>query len=261
MQHVDVKVHDCVATIMMDRPRKRNALNPMLIEELMLAFSDVHQEKRVRGVILTGGGQHFCSGMDLSTFSEIAALPAADAMIQWLEHWRRLTELYEIMLRFPKPIVAAIDGAAIGSGLGLAMASDFIIASQSAVLAADAVRRGLVGGATAALVNFRLGGAIAARMLLAGENFNAEQLHRVGGCYSVVSSDQIWVVARELVRKCAAGSPEAIAATKRVLNEGIGEQLLTQLSAGAAGSATVCSTESATEGVRAFLEKREPVWP
>jgi enoyl-CoA hydratase/carnithine racemase len=261
MQHVDVKVHDCVATILMDRPLKRNSLSPLLVEDLIQAFSDVHQEKRVRGVVLTGAGEHFCSGADLDTFREISELPAAEAMQQWFEHWNRLTELFETLLRFPKPIIAAVDGAAIGTGLGLVMACDLVVVSTKSMFLAETVRRGLVDGAAAALVNFRLGGAVTARMFVAGETLTANEIHRLGGCSEPVTPELLWVAASNLARKCAEGSPEAIQATKRAINEGIGEQLLTQLSAGAAGSATLCTTESASEGVRAFLEKRPPKWP
>ncbi len=261
MQLVNVKVHDDVATIVLDRAGKRNSLSPGLIEDLLLAFSDVHQEKRVRGVVLMGAGDHFCSGADLETFAQITDLPAAESLGQWFEHWRRSTELLESMLRFPKPIIAAVDGCAIGAGLGLAMACDLIVASDQAQFMAHAVRRGLVGGATIALVNFRLGAAVASRMSLTGASVGASELHRLGGCEVPVTSDQLWVTATQLARQCALGSSEAIQATKRVLNEGIGEQLLTQLAAGAASSATACTTDAATEGIRAFLNKRDPLWP
>ncbi len=261
MEQVNVKVHDGVATIVMDRPQKKNSLSPSLIEDLMLAFSDVHQEKRARGVVLMGAGTDFCSGVDLETFGAIAELPPSEALTQWFEHWRRLTDLLEAMLRFPKPIVAAVDGIAMGAGLGLVLASDLVVASQDAKFSADAIRRGLVGGSTIALLHFRLGGAIASRMSLLGDALTAQEYHRSGGCGEPVTSDQLWVAATDLVRRCARGSAEAIQATKRVLNEGIGEQLLTQLAAGAAGSATVCTTEAATEGIRAFIEKRDPKWP
>jgi enoyl-CoA hydratase/carnithine racemase len=261
VQYVDVKVHGNIATILMDRPAVRNALNPQLLEDLSTAFSDVHQEKRVRAVVLSGNGEHFCSGMDLNVLSEITKLPEADALPQWLVAWRHLTELLEQMLRFPKPIVAAVDGAAAGAGLGLALASDLIVASTRANFAAVAVRRGLVGGATAALLSFRFGGAIAARMLLTGQAIESDEAYRLGMCVSRVRPELIWVAATELATQCAQAPREAVQATKRLLNEGIGETLLMQLSAGAADSATACTTESASEGIQSFLQRREPKWP
>lgn len=262
MQHVEVKVHDNVATLLMDRASVHNSLHPTMIEDLKRAFSDVHQEKRVRAVVLSARGDHFCAGADLRVFGEIASLPENEAMVQWYSAWNHLTELFEQMLRFPKPIVAAVDGAAVGAGLGLALASDLIVPSVRAHFGANAVRRGLVGGATAALLSFRLGGSIAARMLLTGENIDAGEAYRVGLCASPpVPPDQIWVVAKDWATKCTHGPAEATQATKRMLNESIGEQLMTQLAAGAADSATSCTTEAAAEGIRSFVDGRTPKWP
>lgn len=261
MQYVDVKVHENVGTILMDRPAVCNSLHPGLIEDLQTAFSDLHQEKRVRAVILAGSGDHFCSGTDLSVFSEIANLPDNEALSQWFTAWQHLTELFEQMLRFPKPVIAAVDGAAVGAGFGLALACDIIVPSTRAVFSAAAIRRGLVGGATAALLQFRVGGSIAARMLLTGDSIDATGAHRIGLCDQAVAPEQVWVSAKEVAQSCSHGPGEATQATKRLLNESIGETLITQLAAGAASGATACTTEAAGEGIRAFLEKRPPQWP
>lgn len=260
MQYVDVKLHGNIATILMDRREVRNSLNPQLLEDLSTAFSDVHQEKRVEAVVLAGAGDHFCAGLDLGVLSAISELPPGDALPQWYAAWQRLTQLFEQMLRFPKPIVAAVDGSAVGAGLGLALAADLIVASTRASFAALAVRRGLVGGATAALLSFRFGGAIAARMLLTGQSIEAEEAYRLGVCGVPVVPEQIWVAAKELASQCTEAPREAVQGTKRMLNEGIGEALMIQLSAGAANSATACTTDSASEGIRAFLEHRQPNW-
>lgn len=266
MQHVDVKVHGNVATIMLDRPQVHHSLSPGLLTDLQLALSDVHQEKRVRSVVLTAGGQHFCSGIDLAVLREIDELPDAGApdtnrFAQCHQYWQQWAETVEQMLRFPKPIVAAIDGAAIGGGLALALACDLVVASDRATFAATAARLGLVGGVTTALLSFRLGGSHAARMCLTTESLTSEQALDCGLVCQVVPSDQIWVVANDWAGRCCHGPAEAIQATKRVLNETVGESLLNQIAAASADSATACSTEAASEGVSAFLEKRDPVWP
>ncbi|MGB0596658.1 MAG: enoyl-CoA hydratase/isomerase family protein [Rubripirellula sp.] len=261
MQYVDVKIHDNVATLLMDRPANRNALNPQLLADLSTAFSDVHQEKRVQAVVLTGGGDHFCSGLDLKMLGEISDLPDSESLPEWFSAWRQLGELLEQMLRFPKPVVAAVDGAAVGSGLALTLACDLVMSSKRASYTAVAVRRGLVGGATAALLSFRLGAAVAARMVLTGEPIDADEAYRIGLCGKPVESQQIWVAAADLAKQCTDAPREAVQASKRFLNESVGEALLSQLSAGAADSATACTTESAGEGIRSFLERREPRWP
>lgn len=261
MQHVSVKVHQAVATITMDRSAFRNALNPMLVGDLQTAFSDVHQEKRVKSVVLTGAGSDFCSGIDLKVLDDIGQMSQEESLAQWFATWRQLTELLEQMLRCPKIVVAAIDGTACGAGLALALACDMMMLSDRATLSANAVQRGLVGGATTTLLEFRFGGAIAARLALSGESIDAKQACAIGACQSPVPSDQIWVAANSLAQQCAAGPLEAIQANKRLLNESVGERLFSQLSAAAADSATACTTESAAEGIRAFVENREPNWP
>jgi enoyl-CoA hydratase/carnithine racemase len=258
MQHVDVKVHDNIATILLDRPTACNALSPQLMNDLMTALSDVHQEKRVRAVVLSGAGDHFCAGMDLKVMGEIASMPQSDAYEQWFTLWTDMTQLLEEILRFPKPVIAAVDGAAIGGGFALALAADCVVVSKRASFAVPAARRGIASGAVAALIAFRLGGAVAARMLLTGQPMDAAEAHRFGFCPSPVASDQIWVAATELARETTHGPREAVQAIKRQLNEDVGENLLTQLTAGAASSATSCTTESAIEAITRGIRSQEP---
>lgn len=255
MQYVDVKVHQNVATVLIDRASACNALNPQLMADMMTAFSDLHQENRVRAVILTGTGNNFCAGMDLKVMAEIASKPEQEAYPQWFTLWSDLTELLETMLRFPKPVIAAIDGAAIGAGFALALAADCVVASERATFAVPAVQRGIAAGGTAALIAFRLGAAIAARMLLTGRPIDARDAYRLGFCPKPVPSDQIWVAATQLATDTTRGPREAVQAAKRQLNEDIGERLITQLVAGAAISAASCTTESAVLSIRAFAQK------
>lgn len=249
MQYVDVKIHDKVATILLDRPAACNALSPGLTADLMTALADVHQERRVRAVVLAGSGNHFCAGMDLKVMAEIAALPESEAHQQWFTLWTDMTRLLEEILRFPKPVIAAVDGSAIGGGFALALAADCIVASQRASFAVPAARRGIASGAVAALIAFRLNGAVAARMLLTGQPMTADEAHRLGLCPPPVPSDQIWVAANELATETTHGPREAVQAIKRQLNEDVGENLLTQLATGAASSATSCTTEPAIEAI------------
>ncbi|SMP68445.1 methylglutaconyl-CoA hydratase [Neorhodopirellula lusitana] len=261
MQHVEVKVHESVATLLIDRPEKHGALSPGLLTDLRQAISDVHQEKRVRAVVLTAHGKSFCSGVDMSVLKAIGDLPDSERLQQWLTYWRELAETCEDMLRFPKPIVAAVDGHAIGAGFAIALACDMIVASDRAVFSAQAVRHGLVGGITAALLAFRTQASLAARMSLTGTEMLADEAESVGLlCRPPVASEQVWIAATEVAKQASVGSPQAIQATKRLINETIGETLMTQISAAAADSATACTTESATKGIDAFASKNTPSW-
>lgn len=246
---------------MLQRPEARNALDRQLIEQLSQGLDDLLQEKRVRAVILTGAGADFCAGLDLKQLHSLVQRDPREALPLWHEDWLRLKELLEKMLRYPKPIIAAVDGAALGGGMGLVLASDLVVMSNRAQLGVPAVRHGLIGGAVAPLLAFRTGGATAARLLLTAQPMDAAEAHRLGLCGPPVAPEQIWAAACELVERCAGAPYESLQATKRLLNETIGEVLETQMSVGAAMGATSCTTDSAAEGLTAFVEKRSPRWP
>jgi enoyl-CoA hydratase/carnithine racemase len=258
MSLVEIKTHLPSGTTILNRPEKRNALTRQLLEDLQQAFIDLHQEKRVRAVILTGAGSAFCSGMDLGEMQETAK--SDNAQEQWYSDAVLYRDLLETMLRFPKPIIAAVNGPAIAGGAGLVLASDLVVASSSAMIGLPEPRRGIVAGLVAPLLCFRIGGGHAARMLLTADNLSAEAAQRIGLFHELVDNDSVWARSHALATEIAKSSPESLQLTKRMLNETIGEHLFTLLSAGAAASATARTTEAAQEGLAAFLEKREPKW-
>ena len=119
----------------------------------------------------------------------------------------------------------------------------------------------MVAGVVAPLLAFRVGAGQAGPLLLTGRLIDAEQAYRIGLCHELVATDLVWARAHQLAEELALAAPESIQLTKRLVNEMIGEHLATLLSAGAAASATARTTEAATEGLAAFLEKREAKWP
>jgi enoyl-CoA hydratase/carnithine racemase len=258
MSLVQVKVNDHTGTIILDRPAKRNALTRRLLEELEQAFDDLHQEKRVRAVILTGAGTAFCAGMDLAEMRETAESDNPDQ--QWGRDAVVYRDLLSQMLQFPKPIIAAVNGPAVAGGAGLVLASDIVLAAPEASFGLPEPRRGIVAGMVSPLLVFRVGGGQAARLLLSSALIDAEEAHRIGLFHQMVAADTLGAQAAEVAKECAKGAPEALLLTKRMLNETIGEHLATLLSAGAACSATARTTEAAAEGLAAFMEKREPEW-
>lgn len=261
MQHLELKTEGSLATLVIDRPEKHGALNPRLIADLHEGLDELHQEPRVRAVVLASAGPSFCSGVDLSVLQEIRSLPEQEQLQQWFEYWRRFSELCETLLRFPKPLIAAVGGPAMGAGFALSLSCDMIVASEEATFSAGAVRHGLVGGITSALLSFRAGTSLSARMSLAGHAITADDANRVGLlCQPPVAPDQLDSAATYWANESSQGSPQAIQATKRLINESIGETMLTQLAAAAADSATACTTESAGEGIDAFLNKTNPTW-
>lgn len=255
---VKIQLHEHTATLTLNRPEKRNALSRALMKELHQALDDVHQERKVRGVIITGAGEAFCAGMDLAEM--LAVSQQEDRHEQWRADSIVYHELTEAMLRFPKPLMAAVNGPAVAGGAGIVMACDLVVACPRAKFGFPEPRRGVVAGMVAPLLSFRIGASRAAYLLFTGKVIEPAEALTFGLYHDLVDNDQIWARANELVGEVAKNAPEAMQMTKRLLNETIGEQLLSQLVAGAAVSATSRTTEAAAEGLAAFLEKREPQW-
>jgi methylglutaconyl-CoA hydratase len=229
-----------------------------MVEQLAEALDDLYLEKRVRAIILTGAGDSFCGGADLS---EMRSSQEADAPEeQWGADAADFRDLLVRMLEITKPIIAAVNGAASAAGAALVAASDIVVASNTATFGLPDPRRGLVAGLAAPLLSFRLGSGQAARLLLSGQMLDAAEAHRIGVFHELTSGDTVWARAMELAKECAAGAPEAVQLTKRLLNETLGENLSTQLSAGAVMTATARTTEAAAEGISAAVEGRKPEW-
>ena len=257
-ENVQVRVDEPSGTITLNRPNQKNALSRELVESLIAAFEDLHQEKRVRAVILTGAGSTFCAGTDLHQIRETSG--SEYSLERWYDDAMQLQRLIEMMLRFPKPIIAAVNGWAIGSGLALVLAADIVIVGQNSKLQLPEARRGLSAGMTAPLLCFRIGPGLAASVIFTGKPISAAEASHLGLVHEIVNDDLIWARSFEMTQACATGARESHQMAKRMLNETIGEQLFTQLSIGAANMATARTTEAAQEGIAAFLEKREPKW-
>ncbi|WP_234824307.1 enoyl-CoA hydratase/isomerase family protein [Bremerella cremea] len=256
---IKVKVHQNVGTISLHRDEKRNALTRSMIFDLIQAFRDLHGEKKVRAIVLTGGGAAFCAGLCLEEMHAI--VQEDDNQDRWHQDTTSLAELLQQMLQFPKPIIAAVNGPAMGLGAGLALAADIVIASPEATFGFPEPKRGIVSGLCTPLLHFRVGGSHAARLLLTGEAVSAERALQIGLVSELVSLNNLWARGAELTQQIAQSAPQAIQLTKKQLNETVGELLEMHIALGAAASATSRTTEAAKEGLTAFVEKREPQWP
>jgi methylglutaconyl-CoA hydratase len=258
MALVKVHVHGPTGTLVLDRPEKRNALTRELIADIDQALHDLHGQRGVRAVIVSAAGPAFCAGMDLAEMQ--ATSKDADALQRWQEDALVYRDLLESMLRFPKPLIAAVQGPALAGGLGLVLACDIVLAAPEATFGLPEPKRGLVAGVVAPLLAFRIGAGRGGYGLLTAQSMNGEDAYRIGLVHELVKADQLWARGQQLAGEIAKSAPEALLMTKRMLNETIGEDLFMQLATGAAVSATARTTEAAAEGLAAFLEKREPKW-
>jgi methylglutaconyl-CoA hydratase len=255
---IDIKVTESAGTIVLNRPDHGNALTRSMVLQLAEAIDDLYLEKRVRAIIITGAGDSFCTGADVAEMRASKSLDNPEE--QWGADAADFRDLLARMLEITKPIIAAVHGPALSGGAALAAACDIVVASDQATFGLPDPQHGLVAGLAAPLLSFRVGAGHAARLLLTGETIDAQEARRIGLFHDLVAPDLTWARAMELARQCAAGAPEAIQLTKRLLNETLGENLATQLSAGAIMTATARTTEAAEEGLAALIEGRRPEW-
>ena len=246
-------------TIIIDREDRCNALSAKALALLVEAIDDFALEKQVRAIILTGAGKWFCSGTDLKEIQVTSDDQNAHQL--WQESANQLHSLIETMLFCPKPIIVAVNGVAAGFGAALVFAADIAVFSKDSYVTLPESSRGLIAGLAIPLIAFRIGAANAIRMGIAGESINAEQAKQIGLAADVVAENLLWVKAQEFASAISKTSPQSAQMTKQLVNQTVGELLMTQLSIGAANTATMRTTDSAKIGVDAFLEKQDPEWP
>ncbi|MGO9642337.1 MAG: enoyl-CoA hydratase/isomerase family protein [Candidatus Acidiferrales bacterium] len=243
------------ALLTLNRPDKRNAISPQMIDELLAAFDEI-EAGPVCVVILTGAGKAFCAGMDLDALRESANASHG----QQLEDSRRTAYLFRRIWGFPKPTIAAVNGAAIAGGSGLATLCDFTLAAPDAKFGYTEVNIGFVPAFVSVFLARQIGEKSARELLLSGRIFDAQEAHHLGLVTMVVAGDCLLGRAREIASAVAAASPSSIAQTKRLLIASAAEDVDRELGAAIAASAAVRRTSDFKEGLAAFLEKRPPKW-
>ncbi len=259
---VRVRVDAPSATVILDRPEKLNAISPEMIRQLSEVLDDLQQEKRVRVITLTGSGGYFCSGTDLTMMAAVMerrdhnGLLELSVMQGFHGEVKAMQQLLEMILRLPKPIIAAVHGPALGFGAALVLACDYLLAGPHALLAWPETRWGLAPGLSAPLLCRRLTVGQANALLCFGQTVDAERGSQLGLFDQVVPEHLMWAVAQEKAKELANLAPHAISLTKRLICETIDENLFLQLSVGAANTAASRTTLEAIEGVTAFAERK-----
>ena len=256
--HVEIRKDLPSGTIIINRPECRNALTPRVVTELQDAFQDLHGEKKIRGVILTGAGDGFCSGTDLFHLHEQMQCPDPESF--WAEEVPDLLALMQTMLRFPKPIVSAVNGDVRGTGLALMLASDYIVASDNSSFGLPEVRTGLVPGFSTPLLARRCRTGFTNRLVLTGAPVDAAAAMGESMIDEMVGADFVWARAQQLVTELACAAPTSLLLTRQLMNQTIHEPLFTQLSIGAANTAAARSTSDARKGVASFVNKTSVSW-
>ena len=257
MGYVTILVTDVegVRMITLNRPERRNAMTPEMQQELIAAMEEAAASD-CSVVVFAGAGEAFCAGLDLSALQGMNDKSAADHTADA----ERIARLFRTLYELPKPTIAAVHGAAIAGGTGLATMCDFTLAVPGAKFGYTEVRIGFVPAVVSAFLVLQIGEKPARDLLLTGRIFTSDEAARLGLVTEVVAADKLTARTLELVGMLRANSSEAIAATKRLLRAQNKAWLDAALAEALAANAEARGTHDFREGVAAFLEKRKPIW-
>jgi 2-(1,2-epoxy-1,2-dihydrophenyl)acetyl-CoA isomerase len=251
------EVKDGVATLTLNRPERLNALGDTLREDLHDAVTRAADDGDVRVVVITGAGKGFCAGGDVKAMNERREQGASRPLLEKVAPGRDRTVL--ALRDAPKPVIAAVNGAAAGAGMNLALACDIRLASTAAKFAQAFVKRGLHPdwGGTYFLPRV-VGVAKAAELIWTGEVIGAEEALSLGIVSAVYPPEELMARTQALARKIAAGPPIAIRLAKRAIYHNLETDLRQALEFETFAQNICFDTDDAKEGIRAFVEKRPP---
>jgi len=242
---------DGIAVVTINRPDKLNALNTKVLSELDQAFAELETDAEVKAVVLTGAGEKaFVAGADIAEMVSYGPLEGA----RFADQGQRLLSRIE---RLPKPVIAAVNGFALGGGCELAMACDFIYASEKAKFGQPEVNLGIIPGFGGTQRLARLTGeAVAKELILTGDVIAAEEAKRVGLVTKVFAPDKLLEEAKKTAARMAGKGAVALAAAKLAIHEGLSTSLDQGLLVERLSFAQLCATADKKEGMTAFIEKR-----
>ncbi len=250
---VRVDVRERIATVTIDRPEKLNALNPEVIAQLDGAFASIRDDDDVGGVLLTGaGGKAFVAGADIGVLAEMDSLTGVKVSRDGQEVFRRIEA-------FPKPVVAAVAGYALGGGCELALACHLRVAAESARFGLPEVGLGIIPGYGGTVRLTRLVGlGRALEMILTGDMVDAQEAARIGLANRVVPSDELEDQSRALLGKIIAKGPVALEMAIKSTYLAVQSTMDDALTFESSLFGLLASTDDMREGMKAFLEKRKP---
>jgi enoyl-CoA hydratase len=251
---IELSVADRVATLTVNRPDKLNALNAATIGELGDAIDEVRRRDDIGGVIVTGAGRAFVAGADIGELAHQTPLDARQRALRGQQVFRRFETS-------PKPVIAAVNGFALGGGCELAMACHIRLASDAAKFGQPEVKLGICPGYGGTQRLPRLVGAgRALQLLMTGEIIDAAEALRIGLVNRVVPAAELLTAADAMLRQMLANAPLALAACIDAVIRGTETSLDDGLALEAGHFGVLASTEDMAEGTRAFLEKRPPAF-
>jgi methylglutaconyl-CoA hydratase len=254
-QTILVEDQENIRTVTLSRRQLRNALTQEMIAELTGVFTAAGDDA-VDVLILCGAGEAFCSGLDLS---EMQKMSAQDSGQQRADS-DRIAAMFRALYDCPVPTIAAVHGAAVAGGMGLATICDFTLAAPDARFGYPEVKIGFIPAIVSAFLMRQVGDKQARDLLLTGRLLDAHEAHRLGLVTRVVEGRPVLEAAEELAKTLLKNSPASLRATKKLLRMQGKEQLGRDLATAAEANAEMRKTDDFAEGLSAFLAKRGPVW-
>ena len=245
-----------VGWITFNRPEIHNAFNSTVISELSAAFTEMESDSHIRVVVLTGAGKSFCAGADLNWMRGVITQSFDENLAEALA----LADLFWQIYTFKRPVIARVNGAAIGGGTGFVAVCDMAIAAKSAVFSFSEVKIGVVPACIGPYVVKKMGEGKAREMFITGERMSADRAFEVGLVNKVVDDNQLDVEVENLMQSILSSGPEAVAMAKKLVSEAplmtpsqfkpFTAEMIAKLRVSAEGQ----------EGMDAFLNKRKPKW-
>ena len=252
---IKIETDGTLALITLHRPEKRNAISAAMIADLLAVLEDVESGSE-RVAILTGAGKAFCAGMDLDALKSLAS----QSPEQNLADARRTAGFFRRLWSFPKPLIAAVNGAALAGGCGIATLCDFTLAAPEAKFGYTEVRVGFIPALVSMFLERQVGEKLSRDLFLTGRILDAAEAKAAGLVTRVVPAEQLLDVARELAATLIGNSPGSLLATKRLLVRASEAEIDRRIELAVAESVAIRSTPDFREGLAAFLEKRAPRW-
>lgn len=244
------EVENELATITLARPEKRNAISHQMMADLLAAL-DHAESIPARVVILTGEGKAFCSGMDLDALKAMSS----QSSMEHLQDSGRMARVFLRLYRYPKPLIAAVNGPAMAGGCGIATLCDFTLAVPEAKFGYPEVRIGFIPAIVSVFLLRQVGEKRARDLLLTGRTFDAEEALRYGLVTEIVPAEKLLNRARELAAALAAASPTSLRRTKRLLLSFDYAQIESEVALAVRENAAIRGTADFREGLAAFLEE------
>jgi len=253
-ENIIVKRQNGIGILIMNRPEIRNAFITEIKEELLYALEDMEKDKDIKCIVITGEGRAFSAGGDLSALSEIKPLGGRKRLIDGVK-------LLHKVLEIEKPIIAAVNGPAAGSGCSFALACDMVLASDKAFFVQSFVNVGLIPDFGAIhFLPLLIGPQRAKEMMFLGEKVSAEEALQIGLINKIIPSDKLMETTISIAENLAKKSPISIGLTKRMMNQHVNGQLKMLLEIEATTQDICLQTKDFKEGVASFFEKRQPMF-